>query len=168
MAALHFFCGKAGAGKTTAARKLARETGAILICEDEWLEKIADPIADLEAYVLAAARIRSVTAPLAADLLRLGVSVVFDFGGNTVGDRDWVRAIFTRAEAQHTLHYMRTDDRTCRRRIQRRNETQPEGLFFGVVTEAQVDEVNVHFRPPDASEGFTVVVHDEPIELAPG
>jgi hypothetical protein len=36
-------------------------------------------------------------------------------------------------------------------------------VFFGVVTEAQLDEVNKHFSPPSADERFNLVVHDAPI-----
>ena len=82
MATLHFLSGKAGAGKTTLARKIARETPAVLICEDEWISRIADPI------------------------------------------------------------------------------TKPEGLFFGIVTEAQVEEVNRYFSPPGDDERFNVVTYD--------
>jgi predicted kinase len=160
MATLHFFCGKAGAGKTTAARKLAREAGAILICEDEWLSRLAEPITNLEDYLTATARIRTVLAPLAVDLLRRGVPIVFDFGGNTTGDRRWVRSIFQEANAGHVLHYIRADDRTCATRVRTRNETKPEGVFFGIVTDAQIGEVNKYFSPPEADEQFNLVVYD--------
>ena len=39
-ATLHFFCGKAGAGKSTIARELAAAEGAILLCEDVWLARL--------------------------------------------------------------------------------------------------------------------------------
>jgi predicted kinase len=42
MATLHFLAGR-GAGKTTLARKIASEADAILICEDEWMSRIATP-----------------------------------------------------------------------------------------------------------------------------
>jgi predicted kinase len=157
MSTLHFFCGKAGAGKTTAARKLAREQRAILICEDEWVSRLADPVTTLREYLAATARIRSVLAPLAVDLLRLGVPVVFDFGGNTVGDRRWARSVFEEANAAHVLHYIKADDRTCLLRVQTRNATKPEGLSFGVVTDAQVEQVNRYFCPPAPDEGLNVV-----------
>ena len=160
MATLHFLSGKAGAGKTTLARKIARETPAVLICEDEWLSRIADPITNLRNYVTAAARFRSVLAPHVIELLQLGVSVVFDFGGNTVRDRNWVRSIFQQSNSEHVLHYVRADDAMCRARVQARNETKPEGLFFGIVTEAQVEEVNRYFSPPGADERFNVVIYD--------
>ena len=160
VATLHFLAGRAGAGKTTLARRIASETQAILICEDEWMSRLAVPVESLHEYVTAAARIRSVIAPLTADLLRAGVSVVFDFGGNSVRDRDWVRSVFQQASADHVLHYVRTDDETCRTRVRQRNELKPEGVFFGIVTEAQLDEVNTFFAPPGDHEGFTIVVHD--------
>ena len=49
MATLHFVSGKAGAGKTTLAREIARTAPALLICEDEWMATLADSIADLES-----------------------------------------------------------------------------------------------------------------------
>jgi Flp pilus assembly CpaF family ATPase len=36
--------GEAGAGRTTLARQIARTTPAVLICEDEWICRLADPI----------------------------------------------------------------------------------------------------------------------------
>jgi len=161
MAILHFVSGKAGSGKTTLARQIAQTERAVLICEDEWMSRLAGPIENLQQYLAAAARVRSVIAPLTVDLLQLGTSVIFDFAGNTVRDREWVRSLFQSAKAEHRLHYMRTDDATCKARVRQRNESKPEGVFFGVVTEAQVDEVNRFFAPPSGEEGFTVVVHDE-------
>ncbi|MFN7696044.1 MAG: AAA family ATPase, partial [Burkholderiales bacterium] len=37
---LHFFCGKAGAGKSTLAARIAQETGAVLISEDVWMTRL--------------------------------------------------------------------------------------------------------------------------------
>jgi predicted kinase len=160
MATLHFVSGKAGAGKTTLARRIAQEAPAILICEDQWISQIADPITNLGEYVSAATKIRRLLAPHVTELLRLGVSVVFDFGGNTVRDRNWVRSIFNEANAEHVLHYIRADDAICRARVRARNETRPEGLFFGIVTDAQVEEVNAYFSPPGADERFNIVICD--------
>jgi len=160
VATLHFISGKAGAGKTTLARQIAQTAPAILFCEDEWLSRLAGPIGNLQEYLAAAGKIRSVIAPLSVDALKLGTSVVFDFAGNTIGDRRWVRTIFERAGADHQLHYISASDETCRTRVRQRNLAKPAGLFFGHVTDPQVDEVNACFTPPGAEEGFTVVVHE--------
>jgi predicted kinase len=160
VATLHFVSGKAGAGKTTVARQIARTTPALLICEDEWMVRLADPIENLQQYLTAATRLRRVIAPLCVNLLKLGTSVVFDFAANTASDRQWVRSIFETAAADHRLHYVRADDDACKVRVRQRNLEKPDGLFFGVVTDQQVDEVNKFFAPPTAAEGFTIIIHD--------
>lgn len=160
MATLHFICGKAGAGKTTLARRLGRELSAVVICEDEWLSRLADPIASLADYLAATAKLRSVLTPHVVDLLRLGVSFVFDFAGNTVRDRSWVRSLFEQAHADHLLHYLEVDADTCLARVHERNDTKPPGVFFGIVTDAQLEEVNRYFVPPAEDEGFTVATYD--------
>lgn len=123
------------------------------------MSKLAEPIEDIQQYLAAARRIRSVMAPLAVDLLKLGTSVVFDFAGNTARDRAWVRSIFEEAQADHLLHVLDVDDATCSARVKQRNELQPPGVFFGVVTEQQLEQVNRFFDPPRSNEGFRVVVH---------
>jgi len=80
--------------------------------------------------------------------------------GNTTRDRNWVRSIFERAGADHQLHCLPAGDDICRTRVRERNLSRPEGLFFGEVTDQQVDEVNRYFTPPGPEEGFFVVVHD--------
>jgi predicted kinase len=160
MATLHFIAGKAGAGKTTLARDIARTAPAILFCEDEWMSRLADPIENLQQYLAAAGKIRSVIAPLSVDLLKLGTSVVFDFAGNTSSDRRWARSIFESAAADHQLHYIPVDDEMCLVRVRQRNVSKPEGVFFGHVTDQQVEEVNRFFTPPGAEEHFIVVIHD--------
>ena len=160
VATLHFISGLAGSGKTTLARQLAVETPAIVICEDEWMERLADPIDSLQQYpATAATKIWSVIAPLSIELLKLGISVVFDFAGNTARDRAWVRSIYERAEAHHVLHLLDADEATCHARVRYRNSSQPPGIFFGIVTDQMLEEVNRFFEPPEGDEGFTVLVH---------
>lgn len=142
MPTLHFIYGWPGAGKTTLARALGDHERAVVFCEDEWLATLAtEPITSVQQYVEAAARIRRVIAPLATRLLALGVSVVFDFAGNTPAHRAWVKAIADAAHADHLLHVLDVPADECKRRLHDRNATRPEGLYFGDVSDQLFDAV---------------------------
>jgi predicted kinase len=93
---------------------------------------------------------------MAARILELGTSVVFDFAANTVPDRAWVRSIFEAAGADHVLHLLDVPDEECKRRVRERNATKPPGLYFGDVSEEIVAAVVPHIVPPGESEAFRV------------
>jgi predicted kinase len=159
LATLHFICGKAGSGKTTLARALGRSLPAIVFCEDEWICRMGFEIKSLADFVQASARCRSVIDPLAVDLLRLGVSVVFDFAGNTPKARQSVRALFEAAGADHVLHQIEASDAECLANIHRRNEEKPAGIFWGEVSDEIFHAVTAYFAPPRPEEGFHIIGH---------
>jgi predicted kinase len=160
MATLHFIYGKPAAGKTTLARRLAAEHKAALFIEDEWLVLLDAEIGGLADFARHARRLRAALAPHAVQLLEIGTSVVFDFAGNTPTDRAWVRSIFEAAGADHVLHLIAASDALCKARLRRRNETRPEGLYYGEVSEATYDAVARHVVPPSDDEGFRIARHD--------
>jgi predicted kinase len=92
-------------------------------------------------------------------MLQAGHSVVFDFGGNTIRDRQWVRSVFAKVGAQHELHYIVASESLCRSRLHDRNRAKPEGIYWGDVSDELFDEVNKYFQPPTHEEGFTIVEH---------
>jgi predicted kinase len=160
MATLHFICGKAASGKTTLARELAARHAAALFCEDEWLTLLEAKIDDLADFARHSRRLRAALAPHAIRLLKLGTSIVLDFAGNTPKDRAWVRSIFESAGANHVLHFIVASDALCRTRLRRRNETKPEGLYYGPVTETVFDAVTRYFEPPSPQENFHVTRYE--------
>jgi predicted kinase len=156
MATLHFICGKAGSGKTTFARELGRSLPAVVLCEDEWISTLGFQVTTLEDFLDASSRCRKVIAGLVPDLLRLGLSVVLDFGGNTVRGRAWVRSLFEAAKADHVLHWIEASDEECLDNIHRRNEEKPPGVYWGPVSDDLFHAVNPYFVPPSPDEGFQV------------
>jgi predicted kinase len=157
MATLHFICGKAGAGKTTLGRELGRTLPGIFFGEDEWIVKLGFECGSIEEFRNAYTRVRAVIRPLAVELLRIGVSVVFDFGGNTPKHREWVRGIFEEAGADHVLHLIESSDAQCLDNIHRRNEEQTPGLYWGHVSDETYHSVMAYFVPPAPEEGFHIV-----------
>src|SRR5580704_9621162 len=160
MATLHFICGKAASGKTTLGRELAARHGAVLFGEDEWLTLLEAEINSLADHARHSKQLKAVLAPLAVRLLQLDVSVVFDFAGNTPTDRAWVKSLFAAADADHVLHYIVASDEACKARLRLRNETKPEGLYFGFVSEDRFDEVTRYFAPPSDQENFHVIYYE--------
>src|ERR1700726_1032761 len=100
-ATLYVVGGKIAAGKSTLARKLAAEHGAVLICEDEWLVRLQGKIESFDDFCAHARRLRAALTPHVVQLLTLGTSVVLDTAGNTPRDRAWMRSLFEAAQARH-------------------------------------------------------------------
>jgi len=155
---LHFFCGKAGAGKTTVAEGVAREVGAILISEDIWLSRLyGDQMTSFDDYIRFSQKLKTVVGPLVVDLLASGHSVVLDFQANTRAGRGWFRSVFDQAAAAHVLHFVNTPEQECLARIAKRNIERPEGSHQ--LTEEDFVHVSSFFQAPEAAENFNVKIH---------
>jgi len=155
---LHFFCGKAGAGKTTLASGLAKDDGAVLLSEDIWLlELYGDEMKTFDDYIRVSRKLKVVVGPLTVNLLRSGQSVVLDFQANTRPGRNWFRSLFVQASAGHVLHFVNTPDAVCLERIARRNIERPPGSHH--LTEDDFFHISSFFQPPDEAEGFNVKHH---------
>jgi predicted kinase/ketosteroid isomerase-like protein len=155
---LHFFCGKAGAGKSTRASALAKEMNAVLFSEDVWMARLySDQLKTLDDYLRLSARLRGTIAPLVQQLLARDQVVVLDFPANTRSLRAWVRGLLNETRASHVLHYIDTPDDTCLSRIAHRNVERPEGSHH--LTPEQFRAISAFFEPPSAEEGFDVRRH---------
>ncbi len=158
-ATLYCIYGNIAAGKTTLARKLAAQHGAVLLCEDEWLVRLEAEIGTFDDFRTHARRLRAAIGPHVIQLLRLGTSVVLDFPANTPNDRAWIRSLFEAADAAHELHVIEASEDACKERLRARNATKPEGLYFGHVPEEFFGPVTRLIVPPSEAEGFHVIRH---------
>ncbi len=157
-ATLHFFCGKAGAGKTTVAAGLAQQHGSILLSEDIWLLALyGDEMKTFDDYVRFSKRLKVVVGPLVVDLLKSGQSVVLDFQANTKAGRRWFRSLFEQAAAHHVLHLLDTPDQVCLERIARRNLERPLGSHH--LSEDDFLHISSFFQPPEEAEEFNVKLY---------
>ena len=117
----------------------------------EELQTVAD-------YVKYSRRLREAMGEHVATLLKAGLSVVLDFPGNTVANRQWMRGIFEAAGAEHRLHLLDLPDAVCKQRLRRRNAG---GTHDFTVSDAEFDVITSYFVWPTAAEGFETVVYGE-------
>lgn len=158
MAKLIFFCGKMASGKSTLAKELAAREGAVLLNQDELLERLfPGAVIDVASYSNYSSRLNGAIGPHVSALLSLGTSVVLDFPGNTRAQRAWFRQLFEQAGADHELHFIDAPEALCKRQLKERSRDLPPGTPW--TSEAEFDLIMGHFLPPSEDEGFNLIRH---------
>lgn len=109
-------CGLPGAGKTTHARRLEAELGAVRFCPDEWLQALALPLSDEHQRD----RLEQLQWVLAKRLLALGQSVLIEWGTWGRSERDRLREEGRALGARVELHYLTASIDVLLERIVRR------------------------------------------------
>ena len=138
--------GLPGAGKTTRAKELAAALPALRLTPDHWMNPLfGDSMADGKRWVLEG-RLISV----ALQALRLGTSVVLDYGLWDRDERSALRWLARSAGAACQVVYLPVDKNVQLARITHRQETAPHETF--PMSEADVDAWREQFQVPDAAE----------------
>ena len=114
-------CGLPGAGKTKLATQLAAERRAVRLTKDEWLWALGSTPWDEPARE----KIEHELWRLSQEILRLGVSVVLDFGLWARIERDEMRSAARRLGVGVELHYLDVPIDELWRRIEVRNSEPP-------------------------------------------
>jgi predicted kinase len=138
--------GLPGAGKTTRAKELAAVHQALRLTPDEWMIPLfGEPKAGGKRDVLEG-RLISV----AMQALRLGTSVVLDFGLWGRDERSALRWLARSAGAACQVVYLPVDRDAQLAPIADRQASAPHQTF--PMTEADVDRWRDQFQVPDAAE----------------
>jgi predicted kinase len=146
VATLILMVGLPGAGKTTRAKELATMHQALRLTPDHWMIPLfGDSMADGKRFVLEG-RLISV----ALQALRLGISVVLDYGLWGRDERSALRWLARASGATCRVVYLPVDKDTQLARIARRQETAPHQTF--PMSAADVDQWRKQFQVPDAEE----------------
>ena len=147
-------CGLPGAGKTALARQLAADRGAVRLTKDEWLWALGSTPWDTPTRQKVEAELWR----LAQEILRLGLSVVLDFGLWARSERDEMRSAARALGVGVELHYLDVPTDELWRRIEARNSEPPWASY--PISRADLEGWQRAFEAPDAAE---LALFDTPI-----
>jgi predicted kinase len=139
-------CGLPGAGKTTLAWQLAADRSAVRLTKDEWLWALGSTPWDAPTQE----KVEHELWRLAQDILRLGLSVVLDFGLWARIERDEMRSVARGLGVGVELHYLDVPADELWRRIDARNSQPPWDGY--PIRRAEFDGWVALFQAPDAVE----------------
>ena len=139
-------CGLPGAGKTTLASQLATDRGAVRLTKDDWLWALGPTPWATTTQV----KVNHQLWQLAQEIVRLGLSVVLDFGFAARTERDQVRSVARDLGVGVELHFLDLPVDELWHRIEARNWTPPWNS--APIRRTHLDEWATLFQPPDAAE----------------
>src|SRR5215210_9533483 len=90
-ATVYVLCGFIGAGKTTFAKKLEEQTGAVRITKDEWLIHMVGNDPTIDGYADYDAKMCGLSRDVAFQLAAKGIDVIIDEGFWLKKQRDSLR-----------------------------------------------------------------------------
>lgn len=147
-------CGLPGVGKTALATKLAMERCALRLTKDDWLWALGSTPWDESTRE----RVERELWRLAREVLRLGVSVVLDFGLWVRIERDEKRSAARELGVGVELHYLDVPSDQLWQRIAARNSEPP--WVNHPIRHSDLDAWQRVFQAPDAAE---LALFDPPV-----
>lgn len=152
----YVICGFIGAGKTTFARKLEKETKAIRITKDEWIIKIfGNKITSDKNFERYDKNITELATDIAFEILKSGGDVIIDEGFWVKSQRDDIKKKILNIGAKPILYYVECPVERMRERVINRSKTPPLDSFE--INEEMFDKYLKYWEPPIAEENILLV-----------
>ena len=151
----HIIIGFIGSGKTTFARKLEKETGAIRFTKDEWMVRVFCNTPPKDKFEEYDNRMASLATDMALVCLKAGISVIIDEGFWVKEHRDAISEKIKSVGAIPKLYYLEVPFEIMKARTITRSENPPVDSFN--IDEESFDQYWKHFRPPGKNEEFILI-----------
>jgi predicted kinase len=151
----HIVVGFIGSGKTTFARKLERETGAVRFTKDEWMVRLFGNTPPKDTFADYDNRMASLATDMALKCLKAGIDVVIDEGFWVREQRDEIREKVKNAGAIPKTYYLKVPLGVMKARTLRRTAAPPVDSY--TIDEESFDHYWKFFQPPDKDETFILI-----------
>jgi len=155
MAVAHLMHGFIGFGKTTYARKLASELGAVRFNQDEWMIALYGHNPPQEHFRTYYNRVNGLIWQQALLFLSHGVDVVFDTGFWSRDFRDDARARLAVAGFEARFYKLECPIDLARQRCLARTAAGPDDAL--VIDANAFDSLLAHFTPMGTDEAYIAV-----------
>lgn len=144
--------GAMAAGKTTLALKIAKDNGALFQSLDGTIKSFNQPIDDLKGYERLMPKALDLMYARALEALKSGLSVVFD-----VGRWPWLKELADEADAKIEMYHLEIPTEERWRRLQKRNQEKPAGVYHWTMTKEEFDSQNTNHQLPPAMPGLKII-----------
>lgn len=150
MTTLHLMVGLPCSGKTTLARKIEDELGALRLTPDEWHRFLYGQDATHPDHDKRHAKIEALQWRIAETALEGGLDVILDFGLWAKEERDDFRARAAALGAKTKIHFLDVPFDELLSRLEVRNSRSPEEVT--IIPQQMMYEYLPSFQPPDEEE----------------
>lgn len=145
-------CGTICSGKSTYSAKLKDERQAVIMSCDEVMTDMFDKqLGDKHEEILT--KVKNYVNKKASEVLKAGTSVIIEYGLWSKEERKATRDFFNDQGIETELHYIKIDEETWNKHIEKRNADIEKGLSNDYyVDENLKQKVSKLFEEPDESE----------------
>ncbi len=151
-ATAYVICGFIGSGKTTFAKQLEKETGAVRITKDDWLCKLVGQDPSIPKFEEYDRKICEISRNIAFQFVKNGVDVIIDEGFWAKSERDDMKRKIQSLGAKTVLYYIDTPIDKMRERTLTRNNSDSLDSFH--INGEMFDDYLKYWEPPSNEEGF--------------
>ncbi|MDD4556817.1 MAG: AAA family ATPase [Alphaproteobacteria bacterium] len=156
MPTIHLIHGFMGFGKTTLAKKLAKELPAIRFTPDEFMKNLHSRNLPDAEFRIAHDKIDNFIWELTEQVINAGVDVILDYGFWSKSHRKNAYEKAKRLTPKVVFHNISCDIKIAKDRVLNRTETNEDELF---IDENCFNMFLEKFEPISSDEGFDIINH---------
>jgi len=150
----YIICGFIGAGKTTFAKKLEKQTGAFRITKDEWLIDLVGHDPKIEGFKKYNEKICRLSHKLACEFIKRGIDVILDEGFWAEQQRQDIREKMEKAGAKVILYYVNCPMALMWERVVERNKNLTPDSFK--ISKQMFYGYAKYWQPPEVGEDYVL------------